>query len=179
VYKPSDDSFLLADNIQVQGSEKVLDMGTGCGIQGIIASKMGATVTSSDINKEALECARKNALLNGVNITFIKSDLFEDIKGEFDLIMFNPPYLPTEPGDYDDELAASWDGGATGREVTDRFTRELKNHLSKDGRALLIRSSLSMREKTSASLKQHSLNSKTVDEKPLFFEKLYLYMIRR
>ncbi len=176
VYQPSDDSFLLADNIQTKEDERVLDMGAGCGIQAIIASKMGGAVTSSDISEESLKCARRNAELNGVDITFVKSDLFEDIEGEFDLIMFNPPYLPAEPLDYDDELTASWDGGDTGREITDRFIKGLKDHLSKKGRALLIQSSISMPENTSELFTRRGLDCKVVDEKPLFFERLYLYM---
>lgn len=179
VYPPSDDSFLLADNIQTKENERVLDMGTGCGIQGIIASKMGPTVTSSDISEESLKCARRNAELNRADITFVKSDLFEDIEGEFDLIMFNPPYLPTEPLDYDDELTRSWDGGDTGRETTDRFIKGLKDHLSKNGRALLVQSSINMPEKTPTRFTRCGLSSKIVDEKPLFFERLYLYMTWR
>ncbi len=171
VYSPSDDSFLLADNIQTRNGERVMDMGAGCGIQGIIASKMGGIVTSTDISEEALKCARRNAELNGVDINFVKSDLFENIEGEFDLIMFNPPYLPTDPLDYDDELKMSWDGGDTGRETTDRFMRGLKDHLRTDGRVLLIQSSLSMPD--------NSMSWKLIDEKSLFFERLYLYMVRR
>ncbi|MEE9564548.1 MAG: HemK2/MTQ2 family protein methyltransferase [Candidatus Hydrothermarchaeaceae archaeon] len=179
VYRPSDDSFLLADNVRTKENERVLDMGTGCGIQGIIASKIGATVTSSDISEEALKCARKNAELNGTDITFVKSDLFGDIEEEFDLIMFNPPYLPTEPLDYDDELKTSWDGGDTGREITDRFIEGLKDHLTKNGRVLLIQSSISMPEKTLELFGQCGVSCKVVDEKPLFFEKLYLYKVWR
>lgn len=178
VYPPSDDSFLLADNIHVKEGEKVLDMGTGCGIQGIIASKMGGVVTSADLNREALKCTRRNAELNGVDITFVKSDLFEDTEGEFDLIMFNPPYLPAEPLDYDDELKMSWEGGDTGREITDRFIEGVEGHLSEEGRVLLIQSSISMPENTSP-FTRCGLTGDVIDEKPLFFEKLYLYMARR
>lgn len=176
VYKPSDDSFLLADNIQAKADERVLDMGTGCGIQGIIASKMGAAVTSSDISEAALECARRNADLNDAEITFVKSDLFENIEDKFDLIMFNPPYLPPDSLDYDDELRKSWDGGDAGRETTDRFIKDVKDHLSGSGRALLVQSSINVPEKTPESFKRCGMSCKIIDEKPLFFERLYLYM---
>lgn len=176
VYSPSDDSFLLADNIQIKNAERVLDMGTGCGIQGIIASKMGGTVTSSDISKEALKCAKRNAGLNGAHINFVESDLFENITGKFDLIMFNPPYLPSEPLDYDDELKISWDGGDTGMKTTDRFVERFKDHLSENGRVLLIQSSLSMHD-TSIFERCH-MSWKLIGEKSLFFERLYIYMVR-
>lgn len=178
VYEPSDDSFLLADKIQAKKSEKVLDVGTGCGIQGIIVSQMGSVVTSSDINGEALKCASKNAMLNGADIIFVKSDLFENIEGKFDLITFNPPYLPVEPEEVKDKLAASWDGGEDGRKITLRFIKELKNHLSKDGRALLVTSTLSIPENPSDIFAKHGLTSEIIDEKPLFFERLYLFMLR-
>jgi release factor glutamine methyltransferase len=179
VYRPSDDSYLLADNIQIKKGEKVLDMGTGCGIQGIIASKMGGVVTSSDISSDAIKCARKNAESNDANITFVKSDIFNDIEDEFDLIMFNPPYLPTEHGNAGDEREKALDGGETGKEVTLMFLEELKNHLSHDGRALLVTSTLSIPENPGDIFSKHGLAYKIVDEKPLFFERLYIYMILR
>ncbi len=179
VYSPSDDSFLLACNIQVEDAERVLDMGTGCGIQGIIASKMGAAVTSSDINREALKCASKNAEQNGANIEFIRSDIFDRIDEKFDLIMFNPPYLPTGPLDCDDELKTSWDGGDTGRMLTDRFIAGVEGHLSKKGKVLLIQSSLSNAETTPELFSGHGIECEVIDEKSLFFEKLYLYMAVR
>ena len=179
VYRPSDDSFLLADKIQVKKGEKVLDMGTGCGIQGIIASKMEGVVTSSDISDDALKCARKNSELNSVNITFVKSDLFENIEGKFDLIVFNPPYLPTEPGSPDDEIEKALDGGEKGKEVTLMFLEELKDHLSHDGRALLVTSTLSIPENPGDIFAERGITCKIIDEKPLFFEKLYIYMIQR
>lgn len=178
VYEPSDDSFLLADNIQVLENERVLDMGTGCGIQGIIASKMGGIVTSSDISEEALKCARKNAGLNEANITFAKSDLFSAIEGRFDLIMFNPPYLPREPEEIKDELASTWDGGEGGMEVTFRFIKEVKNYLKDDGRVLLAASTLSIPENPRDIFAKNGLKSKIIGEKPLFFERLYIYMMR-
>jgi release factor glutamine methyltransferase len=178
VYKPSDDSFLLADNIVAKKGERVLDMGTGCGIQGIIASKMGGVVTSSDISEAALKCARANAKLNGADINFVKSDLFSGIKGKFHLVMFNPPYLPKDQREKQDILTKAWDGGDTGMEITEAFLKELDGHLLKNGRALLLQSSLSMEDDTWELPVPKGLKSKVIAEKPLFFEKLYLYILR-
>ncbi len=179
VYRPSDDSFLLARNIPVKKDDRVLDMGTGCGIQGITASKRGGIVTASDISEEALKCTRKNSELNSVDITFVKSDLFENIEGKFDLIMFNPPYLPTEPGNAGGECERALDGGEKGKEVTLMFLEDLKNHLSHDGRGLLVTSTLSIPENPGDIFAKYGLTYKIIDEKPLFFEKLYIYMILR
>lgn len=154
-------------------------MGTGCGIQGTIAAKMGGAVTSSDISDAALECAGKNAELNGADITFVKSDLFSGIVGEFDLVLFNPPYLPSEPGNKEGGMEQALTGGKMGSEVTMRFLKDLKNHLTLKGRALLVASTLSIPENQQDFFAKHGIVGEIIDKKPLFFEKLYLFMLRR
>lgn len=101
VYTPAEDTYLLADNLEVKEGEKVLELGTGCGLISILAAKMGGEVVSTDITSQALECARKNARSANVeeSIDFRRGDLFEPVEGErFDFIVFNPPYLPVDPG---------------------------------------------------------------------------------
>ena len=85
VYLPSDDSFLLAENVKVKKGTRVLDLGTGSGIQGINAAMQGAEkVVSTDINENALQNAKKNAeaLGFGKKFEFRKGSLFECIKEE-------------------------------------------------------------------------------------------------
>jgi len=73
----------------------------------------------------------------------IRGDLFEPVTGEFDLILFNAPYLPTSPEERgDDWLEYALDGGTTGREVVERFLNGAPAHLSRFGRILLLISSL-------------------------------------
>ncbi len=64
VYEPAEDTFLLADNLMVKKSDKVLEIGTGTGIIAIIASKKAKNVVAVDINKYAVECAQKNSEIN-------------------------------------------------------------------------------------------------------------------
>lgn len=75
----------------------ILDLGTGSGNIAISLTKNvpDCRMIASDISEKALEVARLNARLNGVSdyISFIESDLFEDISGEFDYIVSNPPYI--------------------------------------------------------------------------------------
>jgi len=97
VYGPLDDTFLMIEALEnIELGKKVLELGTGTGMIAIYCSKRGAEVTATDINEEALRLARENAELNGERIEFIKSDLFEAVKGRFDAAIFNPPYLPDE-----------------------------------------------------------------------------------
>jgi Methylase of polypeptide chain release factors len=109
----------------------VVDIGTGTGALGIIAAMDNrvSNVLMSDISEEALECAKENARLNSVEgkCTFIKSNLFEGIEGNFDMIIFNPPYLPD-----DDEVRSGknwWSGGPTGIELTKLFMVQAAEHL--------------------------------------------------
>lgn len=152
VYEPAEDSFLFAENLTVKDNAKVLDMGTGCGILGIIAAKKASKVLAVDINPSAVRCAKENAKLNGMaeKMLFIQGDLFTSIRAEekFDLILFNAPYLPSEPHESETWLELAWSGGADGRKIIDRFLREVSGRLKKGGRVLLLQSTLANVEKT-------------------------------
>lgn len=76
----------------------VLDLGTGSGCIGLSLSleEKNMDVTISDISLEALEVAKKNIEHLKANVSYIQSDLFENIKGKFDIIVSNPPYIPDE-----------------------------------------------------------------------------------
>ena len=141
VYEPREDSFLLADNLKVKKGESVLEIGTGSGILAILAAKMGGRVTAVDINDEAIECAAGNAERNNVwGIKFLVGNLFAPVKDEkFDLIIFNPPYLPKEEKYTEKKIDLSYNSS----ETLERFLKEYKKHLNKNGRALIINSSIS------------------------------------
>ena len=115
VYEPREDSFLLAEFVEKESHGEVLDMGTGSGIQALLASRTAKAVTGVDIKKKAVKTAEINAKANGVkNVIFKQSDLFEHVSGHFDVIIFNPPYLPEKKGP--DEDSVHWAGGENGRE---------------------------------------------------------------
>ena len=108
VYQPGEDSYLLARHVRRLVHGEVLDMGTGSGIQAVEAAAKPevSRIVAVDVSPAALEAAKRRAESGGVvwKIEFIHSDLFEKVKGVFDWIVFNPPYLPSE-GDADE---ASW-----------------------------------------------------------------------
>ena len=73
----------------------ILDIGTGSGCIPITLKKIfpKANVTTVDISEEALDVAKENADINNSDITLIRSDLFENVKGKYDVIISNPPYI--------------------------------------------------------------------------------------
>lgn len=100
---PRQDTELLVETAvafinEVKKPLKVLDMCTGSGCIAISVDKMcqNAEVTAVDICDNALEVARENNHINSCNVNFIQSDLFENVRGKFDVIISNPPYIETE-----------------------------------------------------------------------------------
>lgn len=183
VYEPAEDSFLFAENLGVNEGEHVLDMGTGCGILGVLAAKKAHAVLSVDINPHAIRCAKQNAALNSVRgkMSFLQSDLFTSLgaQEQFDVILFNAPYLPSEDGEDAFWLGRAWAGGATGRQVLDRFISQAPCHLKQTGRILLMQSTLANVEETQRNFAKWHLNAQVVAELSLpFFETLVLLEAR-
>jgi len=174
VYEPAEDTFLLADNLIVKQSDKVLEIGTGTGIIAIIASKKAENVTAIDINKYAVECTQKNAKINQTHIDVRLGDLFGPVKDEkFDLILFNTPYLPTDEDEIvNDELDAAWDGGKDGRSVIDRFIKDLSAHINPRGHVQLVQSSLSNVEETIGKLMEINFEVTVTASERFFFEEV-------
>jgi len=140
VYEPCEDSFLLAQAALsiIQNSEKILEVGCGSGIiSASIKKNTKARITGIDINPHAAKCTKENG------VEAIHGDLLSCIKGKFDIIIFNPPYLPTE----DKERTSDWinvalDGGSDGRKIINRFLEEACHHLVENGRILMLVSSI-------------------------------------
>jgi release factor glutamine methyltransferase len=179
VYEPAEDSFLFAENLVVKDQDAVLDMGTGCGILGIIAAANASKVVVTDINLCAVQCALENARINDVlaKMFFVQGDLFAPLKKEkqFDLILFNAPYLPTEHLEDMSVCAKAWDGGSSGREVIDRFVNDLPKYLNRGGRVFLMVSTLSDVDKTLQKFEKVGLKAKAIAKRDLpFFETLIL-----
>ncbi len=123
---------------------RVLDLCTGSGAIALaVALKSGAEVSASDVSEGALQVARANALNADANIKFIKSDMWTDIADEFDVIVSNPPYIPTEDIKTLDgrvkgfEPLLALDGGDDGLRFYREIALGLDGHLAKDGALLL------------------------------------------
>jgi len=183
VYEPAEDSILFAENLTVEEGSFVLDMGTGCGLLGIVAAAKAAKVVCIDINPYGVRCAKKNAELNGVGSRahFIQADLFKSLKAEkvFDSVLFNAPYLPTDKGEAGSWLALAWSGGISGRDVIDRFIDEVAGYLKSTGNILLMQSTHSDVDKTLQRFEEKGFRAFVVAKRALpFFEEVVLIEAR-
>ena len=177
VYIPAEDSYLLADNLEIKQGQSVLEIGTGSGIVAMYASRLTDNITVTDINFDACELARKNFEDNGIeNIEILFGNLFEPVKNrKFDVILFNTPYLPTEEDEVlDDTINYAFDGGLNGRKVIDLFLNEVENHLNDNGIVQIIQSSLSGNEETLEKLDQLGFVSEIAAKEHFFFEDITL-----
>jgi len=159
VYEPSEDSYLLAEAAlsEIKGSERVLEVGCGSGIiSAVIKANTKAAITGIDINPYAAACTKEN----GVDV--IIGDLLSCIKGKFDIIIFNPPYLQDiKEKIAGDKITKNWinvalDGGDDGRRIIYRFLEEAGSRLVENGRVLMVVSSLTGIDEVSS--KMRSLN---------------------
>jgi release factor glutamine methyltransferase len=122
------------DSMLVPREADVLDMGTGSGVCAVFAAHHARRVVGVDINPAAVRCARINALLNNLahKIEVRHGDLFEPVRGEqFDLVLFNPPFVRGTPRD-------TRDGAWRSNDVAERYAAGLRAHLKPGGMALVL-----------------------------------------
>ena len=177
VYVPAEDSYLLADNLEIKKGQSVLEIGTGSGIVAMYASRLTDDITVTDINFDACELARKNFAENGIeNIEILWGNLFEVVENrKFDVILFNTPYLPTEDDEVlDNTINYAFDGGLNGRKVIDLLLNEVGNHLNDGGIVQMIQSSLSGNDETLARLDEMGFIAEIAASEHFFFEDITL-----
>ena len=170
IYEPAEDSHLLQKYVKKYAKGKVLDMGTGCGIQAETALKFTKEVLAVDINKECVE------LVKNKGIKCIQSNLFNNVEGNFDLILFNSPYLPEDKRE-PEESRISTTGGKKGDEILKRFLKQAKTHLENNGIILVVVSSLT--GDVENLFKNEGYHFKLLESENLFFEKLKVYLLSR
>ena len=144
---PRPETELLVENAlkYIDKNKKVLDLCTGSGAIAIaVQEESGALVTATDVSIDALALAQENALINGAQINFIQSDMFNSITNEkFDVIISNPPYikkqdilsLQKEVKDFEPILAL--DGGNDGLDFYRIIAGQCKRYLNQNGVLLL------------------------------------------
>ncbi|MCX6818473.1 MAG: methyltransferase [Candidatus Aenigmarchaeota archaeon] len=193
VYYPREDSLLLAgvlEKTKLKGS--ILDIGCGSGLLAIIMAK-AAEVTAVDVCSLAVKTTLQNAEINKIKLKAIHSDLFSKVKGKFDLIVCNPPYLPAQtetkpnirtecvnvcdeqPLDAKDANAyndITYSGGEKGRTVITKFIRNVKKYLKKNGKILLLISSLTGEKEVLALFKENQFKTKIIARQKIPWEEL-------
>ncbi|HUB92726.1 MAG TPA: HemK2/MTQ2 family protein methyltransferase [Candidatus Saccharimonadales bacterium] len=182
VYEPAEDSFLAAEVVSgvlpgLGREARVLDVGTGTGVLGLVASMDSEVVETvfSDVNADAVELARTNFQANrtwfSARGSFLRSDLLSGIaEGEmFDLIIFNAPYLRNENEGEERERNA-WSGGKEGVELSIKFLEEATPHLAEDGAIVLVASSFSNLEKLMKAVERLGLSISSQAKRHIFFE---------
>ena len=172
VYQPCDDTYLLMESAlnEVRPTDSVLEIGTGCGVIAKRVAERARCVIATDKNSRAVE----NAKLNGVEA--IMGDLFADLDGRFDLIIFNPPYLPSGRDVPSDWQTHAWDGGPSGREVIGRFLSQVGNYLTQKGRVLLVISSITGYNEVTQLMHAQFNIVRAIAERKFFFETLYVVL---
>jgi release factor glutamine methyltransferase len=163
--------FLVQQLHHLPSGSRVLDLGSGSGAAGIAAARKGCSVTAVDINPAAVRCTKINALLNNVQVDAREGDLFHPVHGErFDLVLFNPPYyrgVPTNP------LDNAW----RSPDLIERFSAGLADHLTENGRALLVLSSDGEQASFLSALEREGFRSTPVARRDLINETLSVYSI--
>ncbi|MSS74312.1 methyltransferase domain-containing protein [Candidatus Pacearchaeota archaeon] len=176
VYEPAEDSYLLESIISKYVKNKsVIEIGAGSGILSKKAKEQGAkSIVAVDINPDSINLLKKEKLKG---IKLIQSDLFKKVKGKFDLIICNPPYLPEDKQE-DNESSKITTGGKIGDEFILRFLTQSVNHINKEGIILLLVSSLTPKKRIVTLLKKLKLKKTTIATKKLFFEILEVWEIK-
>ncbi|MCD6274523.1 MAG: methyltransferase [Candidatus Aenigmarchaeota archaeon] len=168
IYPPNEDSYFLIDCLKKEiGNRRIktaLEIGTGSGIVSFSIASFVDKILAVDINPKAIEFAQEKAELMGLkNIEFRVSNLFENVSGKFDLIFFNPPYLPGR-GDL------SCTGGKRGQEIIEKFLSEVCNYLNEGGEAIILLSSFNRYKEL-----EKKFGLKLIGKNRLWFESLYCY----
>ena len=129
------DSHGLVQTAPRQNCDNLLDLCSGSGIQGIIASRYAKRIISVDINPRAIRFSRFNAQLNGVsNHEVREGNLYDVVDGEkFDVILANPPFVPSP----EDGLKFR-DGGVNGENILRNILQNAQDHLTSNGRICIV-----------------------------------------
>ncbi len=209
VYAPSDDTYLLIDyfkqninqmyfdGIKLTEIKKILDLGTGTGIISIFLQlikkdniNFNPKIYASDILEDAIKCAKLNEKRNNIDnqIEFLCSDLFnsfpESLKHSFNIIVFNPPYLPSsdliKKNNNKMKIDYSWNGGIKGYEILIKFLNSAKYYLDLKAKHYIyvITSSRTNLLDLYRNIRNFGYRNEVVEKKHIFFEDIILNRLK-
>lgn len=171
IYSPEEDSYLLSLALKTEVTKilekdsniRCLEIGVGSGIQLETLKKIGVkkeNISGVDINIDAVNKCKD------IGFNCIKSDLFSSVVNKYDVIIFNPPYLPEDDLIEDNESKLITTGGKKGSEILNKFLVQAKDYLTPNGKIYILISSLTIDIDFSFYAKR------TINSKKIFFEKL-------
>ena len=182
IYQPAEDSYLLEKHVLAKAFGRVLDMGTGSGIQALAALSNHdvGEVVAVDIDEEAITGLKEKIKLEKLRkIKALQSNLFEQVSGQFNTIIFNPPYLPQDKVNQQAIEDQTIYGGKKGWEISEQFFHQVTRFLAPDGQILFLFSSLTNRDKVKGIIEKNLLTFKELDKQKLPFEELFVYQITK
>ncbi|MFW5957117.1 MAG: HemK2/MTQ2 family protein methyltransferase [Natronomonas sp.] len=178
VYQPAEDSHLLAIAAaeRIDAAEFVLEVGIGTGyVAEYVRDRTGANVVGSDVNPEACRIARTDR-----HVPTVQGNLVEPFQADcFDVVLFNPPYLPTDPEDeWADPLECALSGGPDGRRAIRPFLKTVGRVLVPEGRVYLLLSTLTGIDAVESLARDASFGVDEVASEPYPFERLVVLELR-
>lgn len=182
VYRPSDDTFLLAKVVHEQAKPglRFLEVGCGTAFVSLVAARAGCEVTCTDANPHAVALAAHNAKQNGLRLHAVEADLLAGLIGPFDLVAFNPPYLPTRPEErLPGVINLAFDGGESGNDTVLRFANQIAVLQPRPDCILVIHSSLSDPAALRQSLARLGYRNDVAAQQKFDFEQLTVQRFKR
>ncbi|SEO92049.1 release factor glutamine methyltransferase [Halorientalis persicus] len=177
VYQPAEDTRLLAETAAecVGDGDRVLDVGTGSGYVASVAEDSGADVVGADINPLACQEARENG------VPVVQANLTDPFRNRsFDVVLFNPPYLPTPPADErNDWMEYALSGGEDGRAVIEPFIDGVGRVLASGGEVLLLVSTLTDPDAVVDFAADYGFDATEIASEKHAFERLLVLRLQR
>ncbi len=165
-------------HMQIKPENRVLEIGTGSGAIAAAAASCAQSVTATDVNPYAVQCAQTTMRLNDLEkkVRVLLGDLFAPVDGErFDVVLFNPPYLAFQPRSW---LAQAWSAGPN-FELLEKFLDGVREVLKDEGKIQILLSSATVLSEIFKLIRNAAFGIRVIAEGRMlgFMERIYLLQL--